>query len=442
MRPTTKYAKSGDVHIAYQVVGDGPLDVIFVPGWFSHVEAAWDRPEIASFYEGLASFCRLIVFDKRGTGLSDPIAVKEPPTLEQRMDDVRAVLDAVGSERAALIGLSEGGPMSAVFAATYPDRTSALILTGTFARFPEAPDYPMGADRNVIEAMIEGYVQTWGEGLIIQLAAPSIDTEANRRLTGQFERLAASPGMVGALMRLNMEIDIRPILPSIRVPTLILHRAGDMLVSVEHGRYLAENIPGARLVELAGIDHIPWAGDTEAFLGEVEEFLTGVRHEHEPDRVLSTVMFTDIVGSTERAAEVGDRRWHETLERFYTRSRKEIERFRGRAVKSTGDGVLATFDGPARAIRSARAISDAVGEFGIQIRAGLHTGECEMMGSDVGGIAVHIGARVAALAGPGEVLVSRTVRDLVAGSGLSFVDRGEHSLKGIPGVWQLYGVAN
>jgi pimeloyl-ACP methyl ester carboxylesterase len=441
-RPKTRYAKSGDIHIAYQVVGDGPIDIVWVPGWFSNVESNWEWPEIAYFFDRLASFSRLITFDKRGTGLSDPVAVTNPPTIEERMDDVRAVLDAVGSDRAALIGLSEGGPMSAVFAATYPERTSALILAGTFARSVVAEDYPFGFDDEVARSVIDALVDAWGEGLVVQFAAPSVDSPEARRRVGEYERTAASPGMVRALMYMNLDIDIRPLLPAIRVPTLVVHRVGDMFVPVEHGRYLAEYIPGAKLVELPGIDHVPWAGDTDRFVDEVQEFLTGVRHVAEPDRVLATVLFTDIVGSTERAAELGDRRWRELLDRYYEVSRHEIARFGGREVTTTGDGTLATFDGPARAIRSAAAIASSTRRLGIEVRAGRHTGECELVGANVRGIAVHIGARVAALAAPSEVLVSRTVKDLVAGSGLMFTDRGEHELKGVPGAWQVFSVAN
>ena len=439
-RPKTRYAKSGDVHIAYQVVGDGPIDIVFVPGWFSHVENNWERPEIAYFLERLASFGRLIVFDKRGTGLSDPVAVSSPPTTEQRMDDVRAVLDAVGSERAALIGLSEGGPMCMLFAATYPERTGGLVLTGTFARLLATDDYPIGFDRATVERLGDRMSERWGEGLILAFAAPSADTPEARQIQGQYERAAASPGMVKALNDLNLEFDVRGVLDAIHVPTLVLHREGDRMVPLAMGRYLAEKITGAKLVVVPGIDHVPWVGDVDLFCDEIEEFLTGARHVAQPDRVLATVLFADIVGSTERAAELGDRRWRDLLDRFYESTRRQIERFGGRQVKTTGDGILATFDGPARAVRGASAIVSSVRALGLEVRAGLHTGECEVMGADVGGIAVHIGARVASLARPGEVLVSRTVKDLVVGSGHSFADRGDHELKGVPGSWQLFSV--
>jgi pimeloyl-ACP methyl ester carboxylesterase/class 3 adenylate cyclase len=440
MRPQTRYAKSGDVHIAYQVIGDGPVDLVFVPGWFSHVENNWEQPEIAYFLTRLASFSRLITFDKRGTGLSDPVAVTNPPTLEERMDDVRAVLDAVGCERAALMGLSEGGPMSMLFAATYPERTSALILTGTFARITADDGYDIGMDRELVKQIIDVTIDSWGEGLVVQFAAPSIDSPEQRRLVGDYERAAASPGMVRALNYMNLEIDVRSILPTIAVPTLVLHRMGDRMIPIEMGRFLAEHIPEAKLVELEGIDHVPWIGNTDLFCDEVQEFLTGARHVAEPDRVLATVMFADIVGSTEHAVRLGDRRWREVLDRFYSVTARQIDRFGGRQIKTTGDGVLATFDGPARAVRSASAVVSSVRPLGLEVRTGLHTGECETMGEDVGGIAVHIGARVSGLAGPGEILVSRTVRDLVVGSGLGFSDRGEHELKGVPGTWQLFSV--
>jgi len=440
MRPKTHYAKSDDVHIAYQVAGDGPLDLVWVPGWFSNIEANWERPEMAYYLDRLSSFARLLMFDKRGTGLSDPVSVTNPPTIEQRMDDVRAVMDAVGSESAALIGLSEGGPMSMLFAASYPQRTTALVLTGTFARALTDDDYEIGMDASAVRPMIDAMADAWGEGLIVQFAMPSADNEETRRAMGEYERSAASPGMARALMLLAMEIDTRPVLDAIRVPTLVLHRTEDRLIPVEMGRYLADHIPGAKMIELPGEDHVPWYGDTDRFVDEIQEFLTGARRVAEPNRVLATVMFSDIVGSTQRAAEVGDRRWREVLDRYFELALRQIERFGGRQVKTIGDGILATFDGPARAIRSATSIASSVRSVGLEVRAGLHTGECELTESDVGGIAVHIGARVADLAAPGEVLVSRTVRDLVAGSGLVFVDRGEHELKGVPGPWQLFAV--
>jgi pimeloyl-ACP methyl ester carboxylesterase len=439
VHPETRYAKSGDVHIAYQVTGNGPLDLVMVPGFVSHVELPWGNPRPTQFLIRLASFCRLIRFDKRGTGLSDRVGTI--PTLEERMDDVRAVMDAVGSDRAALLGMSEGGPMCALFAASYPERTSALIMYGAMARMAWAPDHPWGRTREELEARLKAVEQAWGTGASVDLYAPSLaGDEHYRTWQATWERAGASPGAALALLRMNMEIDARHVLPSIRVPTLVIHRTDDRAVKVEQGRCIAERIPGAKYVELTGSDHAPWAGDADAFLGEVEEFLTGVRHGPEPDRVLATVLFTDIVGATERAAELGDRRWRELITQHHALVRQQLDRHRGREIDTAGDGFLATFDGPARAIRCASAIGDAVRPLGIRIRAGLHTGECEVIGDKVGGIAVHIGARVVALAAPEEILVSSTVKDLVAGSGLRFQDRGVHSLRGVPGEWRLFVV--
>ena len=438
--PDTKYAKSGDVHIAYQVIGDGPLELVFVPGFISHLDLWWEESSPApSFLRRLGAFSRLILFDKRGTGLSDRVADTALPTLEQRMDDVRAVMDAVGCERAALLGFSEGGPMCSLFAATYPERTRALVLYGSMARFMKDPDYPWGRSEEEVAGFLKAIETRWGEGDVLDLVSPSLaGDERQRRFMGRLERLSASPGAAVALMRMNAEIDVRHVLPAIRVPTLVLHRRDEIMLNVGGSRYLAECIPGARYVELSGGDHTPWTGDADAVVGEIQEFLTGVRAAPDLDRVLATVLFTDIVGSTERAAQLGDRRWRDLLDRHHGLVRTELGRFRGREVDTAGDGFLATFDGPARAIRCACAINDAVKSLGINIRAGLHTGECELMGDDVGGIAVHIGARVAAAAGPGEVLVSSMVKDLVAGAGIRFVERGVHVLKGVPGEWRLF----
>lgn len=439
MKSQTKYARSGDISIAYQVLGDGPFDLVFVPGFVSHLEQQLEESRSARFYEQLASFSRLIRFDKRGTGLSDrtvPI-----PTLEQRMDDVRAVMGAVGSQRAALFGISEGGPMSVLFAATYPERTTALVLYGSFARAAWAPDYPWGRTAEERETRIAAMREAWGTGVLPTAFAPSLATDpAYVEWCATFERQSASPGAVEALLRMNGEIDARHVLDAIRVPTLVLHRTGDRVVRVEHGRYIAERVAGAEYVELAGDDHTPFAGDTDRLVNEVEEFLTGVRHAAEPDRVLATVLFTDVVGATERATALGDRQWRDLLSRHHAMVRRELAAFRGREIDTAGDGFLASFDGPARAIRAARTITDKVKLMGLDIRAGLHTGECEVVGPKLAGIAVHIGARIAALAGPGEVLVSQTVKDLVAGSGLRFDDRGAHALKGVPGEWRLYAV--
>jgi class 3 adenylate cyclase len=439
--PETKYARSGDVHIAYQVFGEGELDVVLVNGFTTHVELVWEYEPARAVLEGLASFARVIAFDRRGSGLSDPVV--EAPTLEERMDDVRAVMDAAGSQRAALLGVSEGVTMCLLFAATYPERVSALVCSGGMARSTEAEDYPWAAPVDALrEAGQELVGPHWGQGAIIELAAPShADDPEARAFFARMERASASPGMLASLVQMFLDLDVREVVPNVHVPTLVLHRTHDHLVHVGNGRWLAEHLPNARLVELPGEDHVMWFEDPERVLGEVKEFLTGTRYAPEPDRILSTVLFTDIVDSTRTAAELGDRRWRELLDRHDRAVREALERAGGREVKSTGDGFLATFDGPARAIRCARAIHDACEPLGIRVRAGIHTGECEVMGDDIGGIAVHIAARVSSLAGPGEVLVSRTVRDLVAGSGIEFDDRGEHTLKGVPDSWQLLAVA-
>ena len=435
MQPEIKYAKSGEVSIAYQVVGGGPLDLVYIPEAWTPVEWQWEEPAYARFLGRLASFSRLILFDKRGTGFSDRVPVA---TLEERMDDVRAVMDAAGSTRAALFGICEGGPMALLFAATYPERTAALVLYGTYARFSWDPEYPWGFTTEALDGFRKTVEDSWGTGQSLAVFAPSVAHDAEfRERWGRCERLGASPGAVCALMRMDAEIDVRDILSTVRVPTLMIHRTGDRLTPVSGARHTAARIPGARFVELPGDDHL-FVGDQDAILDEIEEFLTGVRPSPELDRVLATVLFTDIVGSTERAVKLGDRRWRELLESYHTLVRKELVRFRGREIDTVGDGFFATFDGPARAIRCACTISTAVKPLGISIRAGLHTGECEVMGSKVGGIAVHIGARVAAHAGPGEVVVSSTVKDLVAGSGLRFADRGVHALKGVPGKWRLF----
>jgi pimeloyl-ACP methyl ester carboxylesterase len=441
--PPTKYAKSGDASIAYQVVGDGPIDLVVVLGFATHLELQWELPPLARFLERLSSFSRVIVFDKRGTGLSDPVT--EVPTLELRIDDVRAVMDAAGSERAALFGVSEGGPMSVLFAATHPERVSALVLHGAMARTTEAPDYPWASPAEALrESAAEFIAPYWGqqaEGMV-ELFAPSLIGDPQVvELTARLERSAASPAMVQQIFEMFLDIDVRAILPTIQVPTLVLHRRGDLVVNRHAGEDLAAHIPDARYVELDGIDHLPWAGDSEALLGEIEEFLTGARSAAEPDRVLATVMFTDIVGSTERAGELGDARWRELLAAHQAAVRRDVTRFGGREVKTLGDGNLATFDGPARAIQCGREIAESARSLGLEVRIGLHTGEVEVMDGDVGGIAVHIAARVGALANASEVLVSSTVKDLVAGSGIQFEDRGSKQLKGIPDEWRLFAAA-
>jgi pimeloyl-ACP methyl ester carboxylesterase len=440
-RPVTRYAKVGDVHIAYQTSGAGPTDLVLVPGIFTHLEWQWEEASSARFLERLASFSRLILFDPRGTGLSD--RAPELPTLEQQMDDVQAVLDAVGSDRAAFLGISQGGPMAALFAATYPQRTSALILYATYPRVRPAEDFPWGRTDQWLDEYGRTLDEEWGRGSLLPQLAPSrAGDDYFRRWWARFERYSSAPGNALAYFRMNSQIDIRHVLPTVGVPTLVIHRRDDAFRPSETSRYIAERIPGARYLELAGDDHLPFVGDADAILDEIEEFLTGVRRGPEPDRVLATVLFTDIVGSTERAAELGDRRWVDLLDEHHGVVRRALDHFRGREVDTAGDGFLATFDGPARAIRCAGAIVDWVRGLGLEVRAGLHTGECELAGDDVRGIAVHIGARVAALAGPGEVLVSSTVKDLVVGSGIEFEDRGEHALKGIPGAWRLFAVAS
>ena len=439
--PETRYAKSGDTYIAYQVMGDGPFDLVFVPGFITHLEMQLEQPLYASFMNQLALFCRLIRFDKRGTGLSD--RVRAIPTLEERMDDVRAVMDAVGSKRAALLGMSEGGPMSIVFAATYPQRTSALILFGSFARWAWAPDNPWGVTDERLAAVLKMREETWGQGNLIDTYMPSLARDEElRKLVGRTERASASPGAALDIIRMNHGIDVRHVLPTIGVPTLVMHRAGDA-INVEHSRYLARHIKGAKYTEFPGIDHNPWVGDANSILGEVESFLTGQRREIETDadRVLATILFTDIVEATKRLVELGDRGWKDLLTQHHSMVRDQLGRHRGREIDTAGDGFFAAFDGPARAVRCGRAIVESVRRLGIHVRAGVHTGECEVIGEKLGGIAVHIGARIGALAAPDEVLVSRTVSDLVAGSGLRFEERGTHSLKGVPGSWQLLAAA-
>jgi class 3 adenylate cyclase len=443
MSPQTRYARSGDLHIAYQVVGEGPMDLIYVPSWISQVEHYWDEPMVAGYFRRLTSFSRLILFDRRGSGMSDPVS--RAPTLEEQMDDVVAVMEAAGSDRAAVFALLEGGAMAALFAATHPERTTALVLYEAQPRMSWAPDYDWAMRREEREAYVNnGGLESWGDGSRIEAVSPS--SAGNVRLQewyGKLERLSASPGTAARLMMMNAEVDVRAVLPSITVPTLVLHRSGDKMIDIRHSRYLAEHIPGAKLVELPGDDALSFGPEAASELDEIEEFLTGARPAWRSERILATVMFSDIVDSTARAAEMGDRRWRDLLGSVEAEVGRELSRFRGRAVKTLGDGFLATFDGPARAIRCATSIRDtARARFGLEVRSGLHTGEVELIGDDVGGIAVHIGARVGSNAGPGEVLVSGTVKDLVVGSGIGFEDRGERELKGVPGRWRLFAVAS
>jgi class 3 adenylate cyclase/alpha-beta hydrolase superfamily lysophospholipase len=437
--PEIRYTRAPDgTSIAYAVLGDGPLDLLCIPGFVSHLEVFFEAPGADRYFGRLASFARLIMYDKRGQGLSD--RPPDPPTLEQSMEDARAVLDAVGAERVAVYGISEGGPTCALLAATYPERVTSLVLYGTWARILAGPDYPIGVTTEVFERFVQAVREDWGGPVALRLWAPSVSDDPEvQRWWAKLLRMGTSPAGAEALLRLYTEIDARHALTTITAPTLVLHRSGDRMIPLAAGRAIAEAIPGAKFVELPGDDHLPVA-HPDQIMDEVEEFLTGERRAPERDRMLATVMFTDIVGSTAKAAELGDRRWRELVERHDELLRREIGRNRGREVKTMGDGFLATFDGPARAIRSATSARDAVRRLGLDIRAGLHTGEVEVMSGDIGGIAVNIGARVGALASAGEVLVSRTVTDLVAGSGIEFDDRGTHALKGVPGEWQLYAV--
>jgi pimeloyl-ACP methyl ester carboxylesterase len=437
--PSVRYAQSGDIDIAYHVVGQGSPDLVFVMGAITHLSLLWEEPSYRGFCERLASFSRLIQFDKRGMGLSDRVRAA---TLEERMDDVRAVMDAVGSDRPTLIGVSEGGPMSMLFAATYPERTAGLILCGAEVKEETTEDWPWGeATREEFEKAMAGLPERWGTGTGVDWILPSRkDDERLRQWFGRMLTEAASPRAAEAFMRMAFDIDVRGVVPSVNVPTLIVHMAGDLVCHVENARWLAEQLPTARYVELPGVDHVPWGEAVDEIVPEIQEFLTGAREAGEPDRVLATVLFTGIVGSTKQATRFGDRRWGELLGLHHDRVRRELARYRGRELDTAGDGFLASFDGPARAIRCARSSRDAVRELGLELRCGIHTGECEVLGDTLGGIAVHIGARVAAQAQPGEVLVSGTVRDLVAGSGIGFRDRGLARLKGVDGEWRLFSV--
>ncbi len=446
MAGEVRYARSGDIHIAYSVTGPtqpsasagGALDLIYVPSWISQLEHYWEDPGVARYFGRMASFSRLILFDRRGSGLSDPLP--RAPTLEEQMDDVVAVMDAAGSERAGVFAQLEGGAMAAMFAATHPERTTALALYAAMPRMSWAPDYDWAIRREDRQARLG---RNWGDGSSIDSLAPrSASNQRLREWFGRLERLAASPGTAAKLSMMNAEVDVRAVLPSIQAPTLVLHREADQAIDVRHAQYLADHIPGARLVLLPGDETISFGPESAPLLDEVEEFFTGARPVADSERILATVMFSDIVDSTRKAAELGDRRWRDTLESIASAVGRELRRFRGRPVKTMGDGFLATFDGPARAIRCATAIRDtALSQFGLEVRSGLHTGEIEVIGDDVGGIAVHIGARVGSSAGPGEVLVSGTVKDLVVGSGIAFEDRGERELKGVPGTWRLFAVA-
>ena len=437
--PATRYAQSGDLSIAYQEFGEGPRDIVFVPGFISHCDLSWETPLLRGIAERLGSFARVITVDTRGTGLSD--RTLGFGTAENRMDDIRAVMDTAGFERSAIIGISEGGPLAVLFAATYPERVTELVLWDTWARVLAAPDYPIGADPSIAQGTVDAICDEWGSGRGLRAVVQRLpeDAETNA-LLARYERSAATPTGVREVQQRNIEIDVRSALPAVSAPTLVMHRRRDPVIAARFGRYLADHIEGATFVELPGDWHTNGSvGGEDDALDVVEEFLTGTRQARrsEPDRVLKTVLFTDIVDSTARAAAEGDKRWRELLDAHDTAIRRELSRFRGQEVKTTGDGFLAAFDGPGRAINCALAISAGSHKLGLDVRAGLHTGECELRGDDLAGIAVHIGARVAALAGPGEVMVTSTVRDLVAGSGIEFTDRGMHELKGVPGEWQV-----
>jgi class 3 adenylate cyclase/pimeloyl-ACP methyl ester carboxylesterase len=434
----TQYAKKGDAHIAYQVIGEGPLDIVLVSTWFSHVEARWELPGYMHYLHRLSSFSRLISFDKYGIGLSDPIPSRELPALEDWMDDVSAVMDAVGLERAVIMGAGEATPMATLFAATYPERTGALVLVNATARISAAPGYEIGTPPEVRDGLVAMTEQTWGSGDIILSINPSLaDVPGAAEAWGRFFRLSASPATATAVMRMLFELDIRDVLPAISVPTLVVHRQDNPIVTVDQGRYVADQIPGAKFVAVPGADYGLAIGDIDVVLDEVEEFLTGSRPAHATDRVLATVLFTDIVDSTPRAVELGDARWRELLERHDEYARMEVARFGGTIADFAGDGLVASFEGPARAVHCAFALRHRLRALGLAMRAGLHTGEIERRRDGIAGIGVHIAARVVALAGADEVLVSRTVRDLVTGSGLRFAERGPHALKGVPEEWEI-----
>ena len=437
--PETQYVQNGDVNIAYQVVGSGDIDIVFVMGWVSHLEFFWKEPHFAAFLNRLASFSRLILFDKRGTGLSDRVPINELPTLEQRMEDVHAVMDAVGSEKAVLVGVSEGGPMCSLFAATYPERTTALVMIGTYAKRIRDEDYPWGVSQEDRDGFFELLRRDWGKPVGIEERAPSLASDSEfRDWWATYLRMGASPGAAVALTKMNAEIDVRNVLPSIRVPTLVIHRTGDLCLKVEEGRYVASQIPGSRYVELGGVDHLPFVGNQDEILDEIEVFLTGVRHPEIYDRVLATVMSIRIVNPQDYAEKIADR--SDLIERSRIYVQRQLELFKGREISFGEGGILATFDGPARAIRCACSIRDSAERLGIKVKTGLHTGECDILADKFGGVAVELAEKIAERAEPGEILVSRTVKDLVAGSGISFAERGIKSFFDSQGVWRIFSV--
>ena len=440
-RPETHYTRVGDISIAYQVVGDGPVDLVYAPGWLSNLEYAWESPHYTEFFTKLGQFCRVLIFDKRGTGLSDRDVGF--PTLEQRTEDITAVLDAVGSEETAIFGLSEGGNMAAMFAATYPERTRALVLSGTAARGSWAPDYPWRPTIAEVEQQIEDMRRNWGKPFSLDEAAPSMaNDDAAKAWLGAYLRYAASPKTAELITRLHAHIDIREVLPTISCPTLIINRESDAWGPVDEARYIADLIPNATLKIVPGADHLPWYGDQDRIIGEIEEFLTGHRERIPSERVLLTILMTDIVGSTEQAAALGDSKWRALLDRHDAVVRSRVSAFGGQTINTTGDGFVTAFTGPTRAIQCAEAIGHDVTRLGLDIRAGVHTGECERRGTDIGGLAVHIAARILDLASPGEIWVSSTVKDLTVGSGLQLVPVGTHNLKGVPGDWPLFAAAS
>jgi class 3 adenylate cyclase/pimeloyl-ACP methyl ester carboxylesterase len=437
----TRYAPCGDDSIAYQVFGEGPVDMVFMSAWFSHVDGRWEEPHFAETLRRFASFSRLMVFDRRGSGASDPMPGAEP-TWEDWHDDIRAVMDAAGSERAAILGVGDSGPVAMLFAATYPARVSSLVLANTGACLCQADDYPFGLTEDEVERFIVRTKRSWGTGGLVDIFSPSMGGDQRyREWWARYQRMSASPGRSTKMARLIFDIDARRALETITVPTLILHRKDFRFFSIEHGRYLAEHIKGAKFIEVEGADGFIYLGNSELVADYIEEFVTGQRRAAEADRILATVLMTDMVGSTDKASELGDQRWRAVMDTHDTVVRSELSRYRGQLVRTTGDGMLATFDGPARGIRCASNIRDALGQIGVTIRSGLHTGEVEMRDGQAGGIAVHIGARIMAEARPGEILVSRTVKDLVTGSDIRFADRGLHTLKGLPQDWQLFAVS-
>jgi class 3 adenylate cyclase len=440
--PDIRYALAPDgVRVAYQVVGHGETDLVFLCEWMSNLDTQWAEPSVAGMLNRLASFSRLIMLNPRGTGFSDPAKVGWVPTVEEWMEDIQVVLDAVGSEATGVVATGGAGPMSLFFAASHPNRVSGLALINSYARLSAAPDFPAGVPAATVEDYLAWVLPLWGTGEVLTLAAPSRANDiAFRRWHGQLERSAVPPGVYAAIIRMQLELDLRDVVSTISVPTVVVHRLEDLIVPISLGRDLAARIPGATFVELPGQDHVAYAGDTDAIIDEVEEFFTGVRSGPEANRVLATILFTDMVGSTERAARVGDRAWRDIVAAHHAAVRHELRRFRGREIDTAGDGFFATFDGPARAIRAGQAIRSSLDRLGIAVRMGLHTGECEIVDGKLGGIAVNTGARIASLAGSREILVSRTVVDLVAGSGTTFEDRGTHPLKGVPGAWQLFAV--